>query len=162
MIHPDSGEIKAVQVNQSQLLANPSTLDDLMAGRIIRRSVDLPSPQDVSLSVILVSQAGTEVTELDISYKYESNLKKYAEIDSEYLIETQHKLHGRPNDDSSADLSNLVNKENSQKELAKTLIEHRQFKKLAEVVLMRNKTSGNAAKGQYAFDQIGVLPMLLK
>lgn len=59
-----------------------------MAGRIIRRSIDLPSPEDVSLSVILISQAGTEVTELDISYKYDSILQQYADIDSNKLIET--------------------------------------------------------------------------
>jgi hypothetical protein len=55
MIHPNSSEIKTVQVNKSQHLENPSTLEDLMAARIIRRSVDLPSERDVSLSVILIS-----------------------------------------------------------------------------------------------------------
>lgn len=45
-----------------------------MAARIIRRSIDLPSQSDVSLSVILISLAATEVTELDISYKYDSIL----------------------------------------------------------------------------------------
>jgi hypothetical protein len=55
MIHPNSREIKTVQVNKSQHLENPSTLEDLMAARIIRRSVDLPSERDVSLSVILIS-----------------------------------------------------------------------------------------------------------
>ena len=88
MIHPISQEIQTVQINKSQLLDNPSTLGDLMAARIIRRSVDLALPKDVSLSVMLISQAGTEVTELDISYPYESILKKYAEIDSQQLLET--------------------------------------------------------------------------
>jgi hypothetical protein len=74
MIHPNSRELKTVQVNQSQHLANPSTLENLMAARIIRRSIDLPSQSDVSLSVILISLAATEVTELDISYKYDSIL----------------------------------------------------------------------------------------
>jgi hypothetical protein len=55
MIHPNSSKIKTVQVNKSQHLENPSTLEDLMAARIIRRSVDLPSERDVSLSVILIS-----------------------------------------------------------------------------------------------------------
>jgi len=61
MIHPNSNELKTIQVNQSQLLDNPATMGELMAGKIIRRSIDLPSENDVSLSVILISNAGTEV-----------------------------------------------------------------------------------------------------
>jgi hypothetical protein len=53
--------LKTIQVNQSQLLDNPATMGELMAGKIIRRSIDLPSENDVSLSVILISNAGTEV-----------------------------------------------------------------------------------------------------
>lgn len=74
MIHPDSKEIKTIQVNKSEWLPKPETLNELMAGKIIRRSVDLPSPEDVSLSVILLSNAATEVVELDISYNYDSIL----------------------------------------------------------------------------------------
>lgn len=51
-----------------------------MASVLIRRSVDLPSVNDVSLSVLLLSQSGTEVTELDVSYKYDSTLLRYAEL----------------------------------------------------------------------------------
>ena len=148
MIHPNSRELKTVQVNQSQHLANPSTLENLMAARIIRRSIDLPSQSDVSLSVILISLAATEVTELDISYKYDSILQKYAEIDSQQLIETQQRLFGRQNNDSS-DLSLMIPEYKG--DLANALINNRQFKKLAEVVLMRNQNQGSAAKGTYVF-----------
>jgi hypothetical protein len=36
-------------------------------------------------------------------------------------------------------------------DLANALINNRQFKKLAEVVLMRNQNQGSAAKGTYVF-----------
>ena len=42
------------------------------------------------------------------------------------------------------------------------MINNRQFKKLAEVVLMRNLLQGSVAKGQYVFGEIGTLQMLLQ
>jgi hypothetical protein len=80
MMHPNTKELKMVRVNRSQLLKDPQTCEDLLAGALIRRSIDLPSPNDVSLSVLVLSQCGTEVNELDISYKYDSTLLKYAEL----------------------------------------------------------------------------------
>jgi hypothetical protein len=76
-------------------------------------------------------------------------LQKYAEIDSHQLIETQQKLFAKPANDSS-DMSLFV-PDSKGGDLANTLITNRQFKKLAEVVLMRNQHQGSAAKGSYVF-----------
>jgi hypothetical protein len=74
MIHPNSREIQTVQVNRSEILERHSLTDELLAGTIIRRSVDLPTLEDVSLSVMLLGSCGTEVLELDISYQYDATL----------------------------------------------------------------------------------------
>lgn len=88
MLHPNAKELTLVQVNRSQLLPYPEICEDLLSGVIVRSSIDLPSPADVSLSMVICSLGATDVRELDVSYKYDSTILRYAEMSAQEVMES--------------------------------------------------------------------------
>lgn len=60
MLHHDQGRDQPqIQVNYLEPLKDEKTARELLAARIIQRSLDLPSEKDVSLSFTYVSNYGT-------------------------------------------------------------------------------------------------------
>ena len=80
-------------MNKSEELANHKLADELISAAIIRRSIDLPN-DDVSLNFIALSNQGTLITEIEISFKFNSVLREYAELSLNQIEDAQAKSNG--------------------------------------------------------------------
>jgi len=61
---------------------------DLIAASIIRRLIDLPTMDDVSLSFMALSAYGTKLAEIDVSFKYKKTIEEYADLNAQKINET--------------------------------------------------------------------------
>jgi hypothetical protein len=109
--------------------------DSILGASISRGSVDLPSNFDINLSFSLLSSYGTKATEINVDFKHRGQIDELASLSQLSKWEKSQLFGGR----SSHNDPSIIEE---QTQLTYNLLDNRQYKKLAELVNMRDRNGG--------------------
>lgn len=69
-----------INVNKPRALQDFTLTDELLTASLIKKSIDFPTKDDISLSFLVLSSYGSKIAEIEACYRYNKVLQDFVEL----------------------------------------------------------------------------------